>query len=163
MGITSHTHMHAHKHTYTHKEIPLLFFFFAPLWRKVNGCNRKEEDPVEKTHMLLASSPPTPPCLPFFFPLSAHIQTSWHTLCLWGEIMLSQSRRVFSCPPELRHNITQHTVSAGFPTPVVSSFFHEFWSECIHIMTTMWTADPFTQTMCQAFLFSYLPSCMCLG
>lgn len=92
MGITSRTHLHAH--TQMHQ----LFIFFslppsAVWWRKVNGCNREEEDPAE-THMQLASSPPTPPCLPFFHPL-AYIQTSWHTLRLWGGMMLSHSCSVF--------------------------------------------------------------------
>lgn len=110
MGITSHTHLHAH--TQMHQ----LFFFFLPSsavwWRKVNGCNREEEDPAE-THMPLVSSPPTPPRLPFFHPL-AYIQTSWHTLRLWGGMMLSHSRSVFPA-----HRGSHRTHGAGLPTLIV--------------------------------------------
>lgn len=111
MGITSHTQMHAHKHT----DISRDFFFLhgEEKWMDVTGRRR-----TQWRHMLLASSPPTPPCLPFF---SARTQTSWHTLCLWGRIMLSQSRRVFPA-----HQRWDTTHSAGFPTPPPHHFFISF-------------------------------------
>lgn len=103
-NLHTHTHTHQCMHRCTKRR------FFTGWWRKVNGCHRKEEDPAEETHMLLASSPPTAPRWMFVSPLT-HVQTSWHTLCLRGEIMLSLSQRVLPA-----HQGSRSTHSAGSPT-----------------------------------------------
>lgn len=96
MGITTRAHMHAHTHAPFSP--PLIFYFFhcgEDAWMDAGGGAR--EGPPE-TNTALASSPPTPPRLPF---VSAYIQTSWHTLCLWGGSASSLSHTRFSCPPQI--------------------------------------------------------------
>lgn len=145
MGITSHIHMHAHKHT--------KISFFSSLhgeekWMDVTGRRRAQ---WRHTCFLLHLLPLLLVC--HFF--SAHIQTSWHTLCLWGGIMLSQSRRVFPA-----HQRSDTTHRAGITTPPPHHFFISFDQNA-----STWMADPFTQkAMCHCmmssgvFLFFFIPA-----
>lgn len=116
MGITSHTRTHALKHT---KIFPFFFFLVhsEEKWMDVTGRRRTQ---WRHTCFLLHLLPLLLVC--HFF--SAHSQTSWHTLCLWEGIMLSQSRRVFPA-----HQRSDTTHRAGFPTPLPHHFFITSWSE----------------------------------
>lgn len=126
MGITSHTHMHKHK--YTQK---MFLLHGEEKWMDGTGRRRTQ---WRHTCFLLH-------LLPSLSAIFFHSHSRLHDkLCSpWGGIMLSRPRRVFPA-----HQRSDTTHSAGFPTPAASSFFHEFWSKCIH-RTTTWTVDPYSE------------------
>lgn len=158
MGITCHTHTSTHINTHTHKE--MLFF---PLllhgeekWMDVTGRGRTQWR--GHTCFLLHLLPLLLVCH-FFF--RSHSDFMTHSVSV-GRNNVVPVTVCFSCPPELRHN-TQCRISSS----VVSSFFHEFWSERkphddnnldeqIHLHKTM-CHYPWTGPCC---CFS---SCICLG
>lgn len=138
MGITSHTQMHAHKHTDISRDF--FFSFFSLRWRKVNGCNRKEEDPVE-THASCFISSHSSLSAIFF---RSHSDFMTYSVSV-GRNNVVPVTACFSCPPEMRHN-TQCRIS----NPAASSFFHWIWSE-------LKTVQPG-----QLILFTEAETCHCL-
>lgn len=136
MGITSHTHMHAQQHTYTQRNIFFLWLHSEEKWMDLTGRRRTQWR--RRTHASCFISSHSSLSAIFFRSLPDFMT---HSVSVGGNNVVPVTP-CFSCPPELTLN-TQSSI----PDPVGSSFFHELWSEFIHIQTATWAADHFTQTV----------------